>query len=143
MREESQVIVNSNQQADRYFNRMHIIFIGIIGVLTLGIVMGYAIFYKFGPIAKNCQIEYISQDEVISLEKKRIEHENGETDRKNLFFGKGKEAIELMAKFAAARQTRDTKVLFTSGAIKSDNVRSISKEIHELVIKELKINNRN
>jgi hypothetical protein len=118
----------------------------MIWILILGVGIGYMMFYKFGPISRNCYIEYISQDELINLEKKRIEHENEEQQdnyQQNLFFGKSKEATELMAKLAVARQSRDTKVLFTSGSIKSDNVRSISKEIHELVIKELKINNSN
>ena len=128
---------NNNQQ--KYLNQRHIFIIAVV-VLILGIGIGYRIFYKFGPISRNCYIEYISQDELINLEKKRIEHEGGEQDnyQQNLFFGKNKEATELMAKLAGARQRRNTKVLFTSGSIKSDNVRSISKEIHELVIKELK-----
>ena len=117
----------------------------MIWILILGVGIGYMMFYKFGPISRNCYIEYISQDELINLEKKRIEHENEEQGNyeQNLFFGKSKEATELMAKLAVTRQRRNTKVLFTSGSIKSDNVRSISKEIHELVIKELKVNNRN
>ena len=135
-----------NNNLQQYFSRRYI-FIGVamIWMLILGIGIGYRMFYKFGPISRNCYIEYISQDELINLEKKRIEHESGEQDNyeQNLFFGKSKEAIELMAKHASAKQRRDTKVLFTSGSIKSDNVRSISKEIHELVIKELKVNNRN
>jgi len=127
-----------NNNLQKYLISQHHIFIIAVVVLILGIGIGYRMFYKFGPISRNCYIEYISQDEVISLEKKRIELENKETNRKNLFFGKSKEAIELMARFAAARQTRDTKVLFTSGAIQSDNVRSISKEIHKAVIEILK-----
>jgi hypothetical protein len=101
-----------NNNLQKYLNQRHIFIIAVV-VLILGIGIGYRIFYKFGPISRNCYIEYISQDELINLEKKRIEHEGGEQDnyQQNLFFGKNKEATELMAKLAGARQRRNTKVL--------------------------------
>lgn len=109
--------------------------------VTIGMVLGYLAFYKFGSIAKLCKIEYISQDELITLEQKRIGQGVSEVE-KELFFGKMASATEIISKLVTAKRVskeyRDTKLLLSYGPIQGNSVKSISSEVHEFVIDKLR-----
>lgn len=135
-----------------------IVILGILASLTLptlGVICGY-------NMRNNPVVEYISMEELINLEKRRIEHGQFKNDvngvdnvkgtneikgSRELFFGRSKEAIELINKIANNRhgsnaskgnnKFRTTKILFTSGFLQGENVRSISEEVHQLVIRRL------
>lgn len=112
----------------------------IAGLLLIAGIIGYNLFPKIGAVAKYCHLEYISQDELIGLERKRIVAEPSKTKddkSQSIFYGNTKEAIKIISRLASERQTRNNKVLLTSGLIQSDNVKSITEEVHSQVIKEL------
>jgi hypothetical protein len=112
--------------------------------MIIGLIISFGYLYLFKPTCDFCQIQYISQDELIALEKKRIIEIEGiegikATDEaKNIFFGKSKAAIELITELARSKQERNNKILLTSGLIQGKGVKSISSEIHKLVIDKLK-----
>jgi hypothetical protein len=127
-----------------YINHMkilkdnYLIIFALTTCLLLGGVGGYYGFYKLGPISQVCDIKYISYDEIVTLEKKRIASSSSVSEDKNLFFGRGKEVAEKIAVIADNYRSNKTKVIFTSSSIKGSNVKSISGEIHSKIIAELK-----
>lgn len=137
-------IKDSNEQSLRFVrtilkHKLLAIF-AITNLLLIAGVIGYNLFPKIGTVSKYCHLEYISQDELISLERKRIAltPSNAKDDKsQSIFYGDAKEAIKIISRLASTRQTRNNKVLLTSGLIQSDNVKSITKEVYEQVIKEL------
>ena len=95
-----------------------------------------SIFFFVGSryAAKNMQVQYISQAEILNMEKKRIE--NDSRSDKQLFFGKPEMAIKYIER-AANQKSKSGLVLLTDSKIYGENVRSISKEVHEEIIKNL------
>ena len=84
--------------------------------------------------AKNMQILYISQAEILAIEKARIANEPA-SDRQ-LFFGKPERAINYIEQ-AQDRISRNGLVLLTDSKIYGRNVQSISKEVHGEIIRNL------
>ena len=109
----------------------------VTGVLLIGVIIGWGIFMRFGNIADMCQIKYISEEEMIELERARLEKEIKNPNEKDLFFGEIDKAIELTTRIADGRNNRNTRVIFSISPVFAKGVQSISKEIHQEVIKQL------
>ncbi len=133
----------------------------VIGVALVFSVVGWLLCYgslRLGIIGECYQLRYAAQEELIALEKARIkkegaarvakekdgaekkEEEEGEeaADDGGLFFGEIETAVRLAAEIAYRHETGNTKVILSSAPIYAKGVVSISKEVHEEVIAELK-----
>ena len=84
---------------------------------------------------KNMQVLYISQVEILDIEKARIA--NGLASDKQLFFGKPEMAIKYIEQAQNQMSKNTCLVLLTDSKIYGHNVSSISKEVHEKIIKNL------
>ena len=84
---------------------------------------------------KNLQVVYISQKEILELEKIRIEKEP--SGKKQLFFGNPEKAIEYIEAKEKQMQKSGVLVLLVDSKIYGNNVRSKSAEVHKKIIEEL------
>lgn len=100
----------------------------------IGAVTGWALSEWFINHAKNVQILYLSQDEIIELEKDRVKIDDTDT---GLFYGRIDEAIMLIEKEANKQIGRNTKLIFSRGAVSGTGVKSISDQVYHKVLAEL------
>lgn len=54
-----------------------------------------------------------------------------------MFFGKVEEAVKLATILPQQYENATTKVVYSAGLVSGSNVKSISKEVHEAIIREL------
>ncbi len=101
----------------------------------IGVVISWLVTMKFVNIAQQCKIVYVAQDEIIELENNRIKQEL--LEKRQMFFGEITEALNLVTKLPETYRNRTTKVVYSMGLVSGNNVRSISKEVHQQIIKEL------
>lgn len=85
--------------------------------------------------AYNTQVLYISQAELLNVEKARISNQ-AVTD-KQLFFGKPEKAIKLIEQYQKQMSKTGTLVLLTDSKIYGHNIVSISKKAHSQIIKNM------
>lgn len=108
---------------------------GIIALVVTVIVSSIS-FYAGGEWRqKNLQVAYISQREILELEKIRIEKEP--SGKKQLFFGRPEKAIEYIEIMEREMQKSGVLVLLVDSKIYGNNVRSQSFEVHKKIIEEL------
>jgi hypothetical protein len=81
-------------------------------------------------------ISYISQGELLELEKARLKAEG--VNNRQLFFGKPEEAIRLIEEIQSQRSKGNNIVLLSQNSIYGKRVRSISSEVYEQLIERLK-----
>lgn len=107
----------------------------LLSTLILGMVIGLMISVLMPQSKSECKIEYISRDEILAFEKARIER----TKEQKLFFGKARDAIGLIEKFAKLRGNQGSHVVFVKGSfVRGPGVSSISAEIHSEVVQSLR-----
>ena len=107
-----------------------IMFITLTAILT-----GISFFIGSRYGIKNMKVLYISQAEILNIEKARIA--SNPTSEKQLFFGKPETAIKYIEQVQNQLSKNTRLVLLTDSKIYGRNVRSISKEVHEDIIKNL------
>jgi len=107
----------------------------IIFVTFTVILIGISFFVGSRYAVKNMQVLYISQAEILNIEKARIA--NNPVSDKQLFFGKPETAIKYIEQAQNQMSKNTCLVLLTDSKIYGRNVRSISKEVHEDIIKNL------
>lgn len=83
----------------------------------------------------NMQVLYISQAELLNIEKLRIA--NNRASEKQLFFGRPEEAIKYIEQAQKDLSKNGRLVLLTDSKIYGRNVKSVSKEVHKEIIKNL------
>jgi len=108
-----------------------------IRYILIAVISGIVSFYA-GCIykSKNMQISYISQGEILALEKERVANQN--IKDRQLFFGKPEKAIEHIEQIQKdMRSGNGGKILLTDSKIYGNNVTSVSKEVHQLIIERL------
>ena len=103
--------------------------------LVVGLAIGFTLATKTMQVADNCQILYVAEDELMALENDRVKAEA--VDLRQLFFGKIAQAVRLAVEVPKSYQNRTTKVVYSMSSIVGQNVKSISKEIHQRIIEEL------
>lgn len=111
----------------------------IIGIFLAGFVIGaLMVSQSISNSAKDMKILYVSQDEIIDLEKERLQS-LGNKENVQLFFGQPDHAIGLIELFAAEyeNEANGNIVVFSRGPVSGSKVKSISEELHKKVIKEL------
>lgn len=110
---------------------------GYIKSLIPSIILGVICFYLGGIYRlNNLRFQYISQGEILSLEKERLVTEN--TRDRQLFFGKPKEAIKHIEQIQKNMSKNGVIILLTDGKIYGTNISSISKEVYLKIIERLK-----
>jgi hypothetical protein len=109
-----------------YAKQFSILFIGLIFGALAAILL----------INSDVEILYISQDELIDLEKSRVEQM---ANRKGveLFNGQVERSIGLIENIAKSYESNSSKVVFSRGSVNGNNVSSISKEVHTKLLEEL------
>ncbi len=106
----------------------------VIIALVVDLSLGSLVSFLMRPNIKDYQIEYISQEEILTLERERAKS----TKASDLFFGKSAEAIERIEELVKIRENKGARVVFsTEGIISGLNVVSISKEVYSSVIQKL------
>lgn len=109
-------------------------FLTLLMSMILGITIGWLGFLLFGDLAAGSKVTYVSQKEILRLEKARVH----KLQEKTLFFGKINQAIELINSEARKYKGKRSKVIFTSEEfITGEGVVSISKQVHSRVIENL------
>ncbi len=106
----------------------------VIIVFCFGGWVGYFTYSFLNPATENIKIKYVSEDEIMSLERARLKIENIEYAKKKLFFGNIDEALALTMKIASSKGDRSTKVIFSLSPVFADRVDSISSDVHKEVI---------
>lgn len=109
-------------------------YINILFIFCTGVFSGWGFSELFINHTKNVQILYLSQDEIIELEKARVKIDNTET---GLFYGKIEEAIILIEKEANKQKDKNNRIIFSRGAVSGQGVKSISKQVYHKVLAEL------
>jgi hypothetical protein len=105
-------------------------------LLILGAGIGASLMFNMLPIADNCNIIYVAQDEIMALEQARVENE--QLADQQLFYGEIEQAVKLATALPKQYQNRTTKLVYSMNSVSGDNVKSISKEIHQAIIARLK-----
>jgi hypothetical protein len=111
--------------------------VSIMIALLVGVGSGYLGFIYFGQVADHCHIKYVAEEEIMELERKRVEGEKLTPGTKDLFFGDIDKAVEMTGKIARSRNNRDTKVIFSISPVFGKDVESISGEVHKEVIHDM------
>ncbi len=81
-------------------------------------------------------VAYVSQEEIVGFEKARVSNIS-ENDKKQMFFGKPKEAAVLIENIALIREDKNTIVVFSAGKVYGDDVISISRDVYDEAITSL------
>ena len=138
---------NLNIATDNELSKRQVL--ALLMSMVLGVSIGWLGFLLFGDLAANSKVLYISQKEILNLEKERLRLEvttNEKQKQQNLFFGQINQAIELIKLEAQKYQDKRTKVIFAADKfIAGEGVMSISRQVHKEVIEHLvkSIGNRN
>ena len=107
-----------------------------LSILLIGLIIGALVSIFMINLNANIEILYISQDELIELEKSRIESTRNNKDLE-LFNGKVERAIGLIEDIAKSYNRGSSRVVFSRGPVNGDNVRSISQEVHTKLLEAL------
>jgi hypothetical protein len=109
---------------------------------TLSVIFLLIVSFLGGIIVKTyilkpeINISYISQAELLDLEKSRLKGEV--LNNRQLFFGKPEEAIKLIEEIQTQKSKDNNIVLLSQNSIYGKSVKSISKEVYEQLIERLK-----
>lgn len=109
----------------------------ILVIVTSGVVGACLMLVyteKFG-VNNNYHILYVAEDELMSLEEARVKNDDPST--RQLFFGEIEKAVDLAVSLPKAYRTGKNLVVYSMSSVRGENVRSISKEIHDKIISEL------
>lgn len=105
-----------------------------MSMLLIGLILG--VLASTLLISSDIEILYISQDELIDLEKDRIKKIKSSSNLE-LFNGQVERVIGLIEDIAKSYESGSSKVVFSRGPVNGHNVRSISEEVHTHLIEEI------
>lgn len=86
-------------------------------------------------------ISYISQNELMELEKARLQAQ--ELSNRQFFLGQPEKAIKLIEELQSKRTKNNNIVLISEKAIYGKKVKSISQEVHSEILNSLKVSKNN
>ena len=111
----------------------------LIAMLVTSFVLGIALQRYF--LQQEITISYISQSELMALEKARLQAQD--LSNRQLFLGEPEKAIKLIEELQAKRTNSHNIVLISEKTIYGKRVRSISQEIHSEILNSLKVSKKN
>jgi len=104
-------------------------------IFAIGSCFGWLGFLIFGDMASFCKIYYVSQKEILELEKERVK----DSAEESLFFGQTEKVMDLIKTSASKYKGLRSKIIYTTdGGVSGQGLHSISKEIHGWIIERLK-----
>lgn len=101
----------------------------VIASFLSGIVLAYL---WLTPVTT---VSYIAQSELLELEKARLKNQGFQ--ERQLFLGQPQQAIKLIEQAQSTRQSKNKIVLLSEKPVYSKDIKSISKEVHSEIIKQL------
>lgn len=110
------------------------------------VITTLAAFFLFGAIVANILIAseekhvlYVSQEEILDLERKRIEGED--LQNRKMFLGKPSKAAMLIQEFGDSYKDNKNLVVYSVGKVAGSDAESLSEKVYNLVIEELQSEN--
>ena len=82
---------------------------------------------------KQVPIYYISQEEILGLEKKRLSDQGD-----SLFYGRPSEVFPYIERFVKDYEKQGNQLVLSRGEVVGNNVVSVSKEVHSKIVEKLK-----
>tara|TARA_B110000211_G_C13774420_1_gene418986 strand:- start:265 stop:666 length:402 start_codon:yes stop_codon:yes gene_type:complete len=127
--QDDKVAVKTNSAQDKQALR-YVKYLAISGIIAI-------IFFYAGSLykSKNIQISYISQSEILALEKERMSAQN--IKDRQLFFGNPENAIKHIEQIQKDMSKNGVIILLTDSKIYGSKIASISKEVHLQIIERL------
>lgn len=114
---------------------------GLTLVAMLAASFTLAIVLQRYVLKEEITISYISQSELMELEKTRMQAQ--ELPNRQLFLGEPEKAIRLIEELQAKRTNDHNIVLISEKTIYGKRVKSISQEVHSQILYQLKAGKNN
>ena len=111
----------------------------LIAMLVTGFVLGIALQRYF--LQQEITISYISQSELMELEKARLQAQD--LSNRQLFLGEPEKAIKIIEELQAKRTNKHNIVLISEKTIYGKGLKSISQEVHSEILNSLKVSKNN
>lgn len=108
-----------------------IIFYLSICIILLG--FGYIAYKEYLQSRKT--IYYISKNEILNLEKRRIKGH----PKEQIFFGRIEEAFDVIESEAEMLENAGNMVVFSDGSVTGKYTKSVSKKIYQKIIEKLSV----
>lgn len=106
-------------------------------IFLIGWCCGHICSRMFDNSIEKMQILYVSRNSIMDLEKARVEQSQDSEGR--MFFGKINKAISLIREESMKHEDKYNRVIFVGdNYVEGKNTKSISKEVYEKVIRQLK-----
>ena len=103
--------------------------------VALGALLGYLL-SQLMHTEKPILIGYVSQEEIMELERARIGSISS-TESKQMLLDQPKKAADLMENIALGYESKTMRVVFSSGKVYGHDMKSISKDVYDEVIQKL------
>ena len=110
-----------------------------VAMLVTSFVLGIAL--QRYVLKQEITINYISQSELMELEKVRLQAQD--LPNRQLFLGQPEKAIRLIEELQAKRTNNHNIVLISEKTIYGKGLKSISQEIHTEILNSLKVSKNN
>jgi|CryBogDrversion2_2_1035213.scaffolds.fasta_scaffold14865_2 hypothetical protein len=111
----------------------------LIAMLVISFVLGIALQRYF--LQQEITISYISQSELMELEKARLQAQD--LSNRQLFLGEPEKAIKIIEELQAKRTNKHNIVLISEKTIYGKGLKSISQEVHSEILNSLKVSKNN
>jgi len=111
----------------------------LIAMLVTSFALGIILQRYF--LQQNITISYISQSELMELEKARLQAQD--LSNRQLFLGEPEKAIRLIEQVQARRSNKHNIVLISEKTIYGKGLKSISEEVHSEILNSLKVSKNN
>ena len=113
--------------------------LALIAILMASFVLGIVLQRYF--LQQEITISYISQSELMELEKARLQAQD--LPNRQLFLGEPEKAIRLIEELQANRTNNHNIVLISEKTIYGKRIKSISQEVHSQILNSLKASKNN
>ena len=110
-----------------------------VAMLVTSFVLGIAL--QRYVLKEEITISYISQSELMELEKVRLQAQD--LPNRQLFLGEPEKAIRLIEELQANRTNNHNIVLISEKTIYGKRIKSISQEVHSQILNSLKASKNN
>jgi hypothetical protein len=111
----------------------------ILFVITSSVASFLLGFYSY--VSKSREVNYVSLNEIIDFEYDRISRSDNPKE-KDLFYGY-EDAADLVMRVASSLNDKGKITLFSKDKVYGRNVKSVSREVYDLVMMELNSGTKN
>jgi len=107
----------------------------LVAMLVISFVLGIVL--QRYVLKQEITISYISQSELMELEKARLQAQD--LPNRQLFLGQPERAIKLIEELQAKKTNNHNIVLISEKTIYGKRIKSISQEVHKEILNSLKL----